>query len=501
MSSEAEQLRMDIMCWMTEYQWFSSARLSCLHHLVFKNLADCAHLNRNEMIHKLTASAEIANAVLNTSEMTVHAVRNLFNFLKRDYDQTSKKGILLEELSGILTCREPPKQSSDAQAASSAVAGGKAPKNKAPAIHIEDAQPSSKKLKSSVEAGSVVWAKLGSDPFWPALVCEENDYGQTKVEFFGSNPPEFAFEDDCQFQEWEVGVHSGRLEMQHDKFGDGYYSRALEEAIEYRAKQQGKKEKKQEPKKKKQEEPKKPKKASEVPKKSVEKSDSQLPNKKALVVGMVYSGPNKLKNPVNDAKDMAKLLSSKAMNFNVTVKTGNLSIDDFKTSVFDFHDSLEKGDVALFYFAGHGCEYASQNWLLATDIPSDDRLLDSKAVNARFVLQGMQDSGALFNVLLLDCCRSIQEMRRSTRSIGAGLAGMTARGSIIAYACDVNQTAADGDGNNGVFTEQLLQHLPTPATDIDKVLRRVGMSVEEITGGTQNPYVNAALRVEDAFIC
>jgi len=45
-----------------------------------------------------------------------------------------------------------------------------------------------------------------------------------------------------------------------------------------------------------------------------------------------------------------------------------------------------------------------------------------------------------------------------------------------------------------------LQHLPTPQTDVDKIMRRVGAAVEAETNKRQKPYVNSAIRVEDAFL-
>ena len=81
-------------------------------------------------------------------------------------------------------------------------------------------------------------------------------------------------------------------------------------------------------------------------------------------------------------------------------------------------------------------------------------------------------------VLLLDCCREIKEMTRSTRSLAHGLAPMLApRGSLIGVACAPGQLASDGSGRNGVYTKHLLKHMDTPGLDVEKMLRRVGNGV------------------------
>ena len=87
------------------------------------------------------------------------------------------------------------------------------------------------------------------------------------------------------------------------------------------------------------------------------------------------------------------------------------------------------------------------------------------------------------------------------RSDSRGLTAMPdLAGSVICFACAPNQTAEDGTGRNGTYTKHLLQHLPTPQTDVDKIMRRVGAAVEAETNQRQKPYVNSAIRVEDAFL-
>ena len=73
-------------------------------------------------------------------------------------------------------------------------------------------------------------------------------------------------------------------------------------------------------------------------------------------------------------------------------------------------------------------------------------------------------------------------------------------GSVIAFACGPDCVAADGDGRNGVFTQHLLQHLPTRGLDIEKVLRRVARDVVRNTGGLQEPWRNCCLMVEELCV-
>ena len=81
----------------------------------------------------------------------------------------------------------------------------------------------------------------------------------------------------------------------------------------------------------------------------------------ALVIGngAYTSGP--LKNPVNDAQDMAAAL--KKAGFAVTLKK-NANHREMMESIEDFGNALKRGGVGLFYYAGHGVQLGGINYLL-----------------------------------------------------------------------------------------------------------------------------------------
>ena len=84
--------------------------------------------------------------------------------------------------------------------------------------------------------------------------------------------------------------------------------------------------------------------------------------RKALVVGIgAYSWTNPLANPTNDSADMAKKLAE--MGFEVTHLL-NCDTEQMDEAVEAFTSSLEEGEIGFFYFAGHGCQYQNQNYLL-----------------------------------------------------------------------------------------------------------------------------------------
>ena len=88
----------------------------------------------------------------------------------------------------------------------------------------------------------------------------------------------------------------------------------------------------------------------------------------ALVVGNNdYRNVPKLQKAVNDARAMGDTL--RKLGFEVMVAE-NQTRQGFAESLLAFDNTVEQGDTAFFFFAGHGFEIAGQNYLLPTDIPA-----------------------------------------------------------------------------------------------------------------------------------
>jgi uncharacterized caspase-like protein len=82
----------------------------------------------------------------------------------------------------------------------------------------------------------------------------------------------------------------------------------------------------------------------------------------ALVIGNATYPERPLKNPTNDAQDLAAALT--ASGFKVTLKQ-NLGADAMKEAISEFGDALRRdGDTGLFYFSGHGVQTPKGNYLL-----------------------------------------------------------------------------------------------------------------------------------------
>ncbi|MBI9084218.1 MAG: SUMF1/EgtB/PvdO family nonheme iron enzyme [Desulfobacterales bacterium] len=217
----------------------------------------------------------------------------------------------------------------------------------------------------------------------------------------------------------------------------------------------------------------------------------------ALVIGNGAYRSVPLKNPVNDATDVAAKLEK--FGFRVVLRT-DVGRKAMEGAIRQFGRDLLKGGLGLFYFAGHGMQVDGRNYLIPVDAQieteSDVRF---ESVDAGRVLGKMEDAQNGMNIVILDACRD-NPFARSARSGSKGLARMDApRGSIIAYATAPGAVAADGFGRNGIYTKHLLANIDTPGLSIETVFKNVRIGVIGETGDKQVPWESSSLTGDFSF--
>ncbi len=215
--------------------------------------------------------------------------------------------------------------------------------------------------------------------------------------------------------------------------------------------------------------------------------------KVALIIGNSSYQSASLKNPLNDANDMAKMLTR--FGFDVTLQT-DLDQRSMNKAVSHFGKQLKDADVALFFYAGHAMQVNGNNYLLPLDakIESEDEI-PYQTLNMGLVLAKMQSARSKVNIIILDACRDNPFANSFSRSVSSrGLVRVSApTGSMVVYATAPNQTAADGKGRNGPFTQHFLKNMAIPNIDLNEVVLRTRIGVIETTGGKQIPWNESSL--------
>lgn len=212
----------------------------------------------------------------------------------------------------------------------------------------------------------------------------------------------------------------------------------------------------------------------------------------ALVIGNgAYTSAPPLKNPPNDARDMAATL--KTLGFDV-VSGINVNQKDMKRLIREFGMKLKTGGSGLFYYAGHGVQSKGRNYLIPidADIQSEAEVEDS-GVDAGLVLNFMDDAQNGLNIVILDACRN-NPFARSFRSATDGLAQVDApTGTLIAYATAPGRVASDGTAGNGLYTAELLKQMKVPGVSVTDMFMRVRAEVMKQTGNKQVPWEASSL--------
>ena len=123
----------------------------------------------------------------------------------------------------------------------------------------------------------------------------------------------------------------------------------------------------------------------------------------ALVIGnSAYRYAPKLENPKNDAADLSNAL--RTLGFEV-IEGKDLDRKGMEDAIGQFTDKIKTAKLAAFFYAGHGLQIDSENYL----VPIDGRIervadLNTNAVSLRYIL-GQLEKDQRVNLLFLDACR------------------------------------------------------------------------------------------------
>lgn len=210
----------------------------------------------------------------------------------------------------------------------------------------------------------------------------------------------------------------------------------------------------------------------------------------ALVVGNDdYENVVKLRKAVNDANGIGETLLE--LGFEVTTVT-DVSRRNMNKALQTFTNSIEEGDIALFFYAGHGVEIDGENYLLPVDVPDarSDQLefIKSETIRLNTLLFDLRAKKARLNLVILDACRNNPFSKSAGRSLGGaqGLARISApQGTFVMYSADVGETAldrlSDSDENpNSIFTRTLIPLMKTPGIDLVDTAREARRQVRKL---------------------
>lgn len=183
---------------------------------------------------------------------------------------------------------------------------------------------------------------------------------------------------------------------------------------------------------------------------------------KALVVGINDYKISPLSGCINDANAVRDLLSVNgdgSPNFSVKLETTIEKKAELKKSISQLFAG--EGNIALFYFSGHGTINECGGYLVTPDANAYD-----EGVALIDVLKYANDSKFRNKIIILDCCNSGSAGNSPFNNAKDDSLSFISCGTTILTACATNEYALESNGH-GVFTALLIEALRGGAADIN----------------------------------
>ncbi len=219
----------------------------------------------------------------------------------------------------------------------------------------------------------------------------------------------------------------------------------------------------------------------------------------ALVVGNQSYARWPLKSAANDARAIADALETVGFSVDLAV---DLDWEEMNRTIDSFGEKLaSRGGVGLFYYAGHGLQVDSVNYLFPVDSDIEHlRQIKYKAINASQVISEMENARNGTNIMILDASYG-NPLKSEFRSLEKGLACMDAPiGSIIAYSATPGQEAVGVSGDNSLYTAELTRNMKIPGVRLVDMFNNVRKAVRTETNGLQVPMESTSLEGPFYFV-
>jgi uncharacterized caspase-like protein len=223
----------------------------------------------------------------------------------------------------------------------------------------------------------------------------------------------------------------------------------------------------------------------------------------ALVIGNAnYAKLGKLGNPGRDARLMAERLQQ--VGFDVT----EVADRDLKSMTSDVEEFARKVKargpeaVSVLYYAGHGLENDSINYLVPVTADIKKRSdVAPQSLSVKRVADRLSGAGNQLNILIIDACRDNPFPSGVAPAATLGLVPMGAvYGVFIASSTGSGKVALDGDDGHSPYTGALAEALTTPGEKLEDVFKSVRRQVRLATGEQQIPWESTSVELDFYFV-
>jgi len=172
-----------------------------------------------------------------------------------------------------------------------------------------------------------------------------------------------------------------------------------------------------------------------------------------------------------DAIQMKNILEKKS--FSVELKL-NVKRSEMIFAVREFSESLSKGDLALFYFSGHGISYDDFHCLLPNNYKGDESNIKEFSVTFNNLNDRINKNHPAHKIFLFDCCN--RPFKNGDKPTNFSEINISKYGTNVLIASSTTEsTLASVNEKNGMslWTSYLVEELNKEERNIERCLKNV----------------------------
>lgn len=209
----------------------------------------------------------------------------------------------------------------------------------------------------------------------------------------------------------------------------------------------------------------------------------------ALIIGNCAYPSSPLHNCINDAEEFARKLRKRGFD---TITIYNASKKKIEEGIEELCRKASNYEAILFFFSGHGCQYAGKSYLCPVDYK------DSSLTYMDDIISRMDEATPRIKIAIIDACRS-QIEKEMPQDSDKGLYDTNARNVFLAYATASGCTASDGRGDHSPYMEAIFDALEMPHLELGNFFREVVRLVRLKPGVTQIPWIETCTEEDFYF--
>ncbi|WP_407160749.1 caspase family protein [Bradyrhizobium sp. STM 3557] len=220
----------------------------------------------------------------------------------------------------------------------------------------------------------------------------------------------------------------------------------------------------------------------------------------ALVIGNAKypDADAPLKEPINDARDVAEELKRDGFTVEVQENAGG---ETMRRAFDRLYGKVRPGSVVLVFYSGFAIQSNRQSYMIPVDAQIwQEADVRRDGLSLETVLGEINSRGAGVKIALIDASRR-NPFERRFRTSSAGLAPVIApSGTLVMYSAALASVVSDSGRDHSLFVQELLKEIRVPDLTAEETLNRTRVGVTRASRSEQVPWISSSLAEDFSFV-